>query len=248
VSSDPTFRIGILPPANQPVVSVKPDDDLTTAISRMLHNDFSQLPVMRNDYDVKGIISWASIGVRMALKQPCEKVRECMDARVEIVPGTSSIFQVIPLIVENGYVLVKSNDNKISGIVTASDLSLQFQQVAGPFLLLREIEQHIRGLIGSNLSLKELRDVVDPMDNREIKGVNDLTLGEYVRIFQNPGLWDKLGLQGLSRSEFALIVDQIRLIRNDIMHFDPDPLGPDDLAKLTNFARFLQRLHDLCST
>ena len=86
------------------------------------------------------------------------------------------------------------------------------------------------------------------MDNHEIKGVNDLTLGEYVRIFQNPGLWDKLGLQGLSRKEFASILDEIRLIRNDIMHFDPDSLGSDDLMKLTNFARFLQRLHDLCAT
>lgn len=244
-SSDPTFRIGILPPANQPIVSVKPDDDINTAISRMLHNDFSQLPIMRNDYDVKGIISWTSIGSRMALRQPCETVRECMEARVEIVPAIRSIFSVIPLIVEHGYVLVKANNGKINGIVTASDLSLQFQQLAGPFLLLREIEQHIRKLINGRFSMDELRGALDPEDKREIKGVNDLTLGEYVRIFQNPELWDRLGLKGLSRSEFSSILDQIRLVRNDIMHFDPDPLGPEDLTKLTNFARFLQRLQDL---
>ena len=189
-SLDPTFRIGILPPANQPIVSVKPNDDINTAISRMLHNDFSQLPVMRNDYDVKGIISWTSIGSRMALRQPCGTVHECMEPRVEIVPATWSIFSVIPLIVEHGYVLVKGNNGKINGIVTASDLSLQFQQLAGPFLLLREIEQHIRTLIDGRFSIDELEGVLDPIDKREIKGINDLALGEYVRIFQNPELWN----------------------------------------------------------
>jgi len=211
----------------------------------MLQNDFSQLPVMRNDYDVKGIISWTSIGSRMALGQQCKHVRECMDTRVEIVSSTSSIFSVIPLIVDHGYVLVKANDGKVSGIVTATDLSQQFQQIAGPFLLLREIEQHIRKLLDGKFSLDELRTVLDLTDKREIKGVADLTLGEYVRVFQNPEFWDKLGLTGLSRSEFASVVDQIRKIRNDVMHFDPDPLEDEELKKLMNFARFLQKLQDL---
>jgi CBS domain-containing protein len=77
---DPTYRIGLLAAANQAIVSVNPDDALATAVTRMLHNDFSQLPVMRTDRDLKGMISWASVGSRMALSQTCEKVRDCMDA------------------------------------------------------------------------------------------------------------------------------------------------------------------------
>ena len=179
----------------------------------------------------------------MALKQVCEKVRDCMEPAI-VVDSSASIFSVIPRIVEHGYVIVAS-DNRVSGIVTASDLAVEFQKLSGPFLLLREIEQHIRKLISGKVSLEELREIRDPTDDREINGVNDLTLGEYVRIFQNPELWSKLGLQGLSRTEFASALDQVRLIRNDIMHFDPDPLGTEDLAKLTSFARFLQRLQDI---
>jgi hypothetical protein len=162
-----------------------------------------------------------------------------------IVETSASIFSVIPRIVEHGYVLVRGPDNLISGIVTATDLALEFQKLSEPFLLLREIEQHIRKLISGKISLDELNGVRDPTDHREINGANDLTIGEYVRIFQHPELWGKLGLQGLSKNEFAMALDQVRLIRNDIMHFDPDPLGSEDLAKLTSFARFLQRLQDI---
>lgn len=244
---DPTYRIGLLAAANQPIVSVNPDEDLTTAVTRMLNNDYTQLPVMRTEHDLKGIISWASIGSRMALKQRCKWVRDCMDTHVQMVHASASLFSVIPIIVEHNYVLIIGNDNKITGIVTASDLSLQFQQLTGPFLLLREIEQHIRKIISSKLTIDDLKLAQDPSDQKEVHSVNDLTLGEYVRIFQNPDLWEKLGLDGLSRPEFAATLDDIRTIRNDVMHFDPDPLEPEHLRKLTSFARFLQRLQEIRS-
>lgn len=246
-SYDPTYRIGLLAAANQAIVSVNPDDDLSTAVTRMLNNDYSQLPVMRTERDLKGIISWASIGSRMALKQRCSSVRDSMETHVQMVNASASLFSVIPIIVEYNYVLVNGSDNKITGIVTASDLSLHFQQLSGPFLLLREIEQHIRKMISSKLSIDDLKLALDPSDQKEVSSVNDLTLGEYVRIFQNPDLWDKLGLDGLSRSEFASTLDDIRTIRNDVMHFDPDPLESEDLRKLTSFARFLQRLQEVRS-
>jgi hypothetical protein len=35
------------------------------------------------------------------------------------------------------------------------------------------------------------------------------------------------------------------MIRNDVMHFDPDPLGVDDLQALQAFATFLRQLHEI---
>jgi len=58
--------------------------------------------------------------------------------------------------VEFGYVLVRDQrDRRITGIVTASDLSLQFQALAEPFLLLREIELHVRQLLGDKLGTED---------------------------------------------------------------------------------------------
>src|SRR2546426_10657058 len=108
----------------------------------MLDHDFSQLPVMQGEREVKGVVTWKSVASKQALGFYCETVKECReDAR--IVDSNRTLFDAIPTIVEHGYVLVRNErDRRITGIVTASDLSLQFQGLAEPFLLLREIELH----------------------------------------------------------------------------------------------------------
>ena len=44
-TSDPTFRIGRLPAANKPLVTVNQNDELSRAVTLMMQYDFSQLPV-----------------------------------------------------------------------------------------------------------------------------------------------------------------------------------------------------------
>lgn len=55
-------RIGTLEAANRKPMSVKPDEPLSKATTIMQLKDYSRLPVMNNERDVKGIISWQSIG------------------------------------------------------------------------------------------------------------------------------------------------------------------------------------------
>jgi hypothetical protein len=83
-----------------------------------------------------------------------------MDSHQEI-SATSSLFKAIPIIVQYQYVLIRDKEGRIAGIVTASDLSLQFQQLAEPFLLLGEIENHIRLIIGDKFSAAELANIRD---------------------------------------------------------------------------------------
>ena len=58
---DPTFKIGSLPAANKTLIVVNQDDQLSRAITLMLEHDFSQLPVMQGERDVKGMVTWKSI-------------------------------------------------------------------------------------------------------------------------------------------------------------------------------------------
>ncbi len=244
IYTDPTYRINKLEAANNKPVSVKPDSTLQAAITIMLLHDFSQLPVMTSDRDVKGIITWTSIGTRLAVGDYGSSVREFMDPYQEI-SATSSLFKAIPIIVQHQYVLVRGKENLITGIVTASDLSLQFQQLAEPFLLLGEIENHIRVLIGDKFSASELNVIKDPEDaEREVKSINDLTFGEYIRLLENPDRWTKINLP-IDRATFCEGLERVRKIRNDVMHFDPDPLGNEDLNHLRDFTQLLQRLQSI---
>jgi CBS domain-containing protein len=124
-SGDPSYRIGRISSANNPPTSVKPNASLLEAITLMHFKNYSQLPVMTTDRDVKGVISWESIGARSATNVKGSDVQSYMDDHHE-VPVTASLFVAIRTIVEHNYVLIREADRKISGIVTATDIALQF--------------------------------------------------------------------------------------------------------------------------
>jgi CBS domain-containing protein len=180
--ANPTYRIVQLDAARQGIVSVKPDEDIAAAITLMLQYDFSQLPVMQNERVVKGIVSWSSIGMRLAFKRVSEKVRDCLQPHQE-VSEDAYLYDAIPTIVQYEYVLVRGGtDNRITGIVTASDLAVQLRQLSEPFLLLGEIERHVRRLLEGKISLDDIRGNFTLDYDRSVERLSDLTLGEYIRI------------------------------------------------------------------
>jgi CBS domain-containing protein len=242
--ADPTYRVSKLEAANRIPLTVRPDSTLTETATLMLANDFSQLPVMNNERDVKGIVSWKSIGSRLALGQRPMAAREAMEPHTEI-SADASLFTMIPLIVQHEYVLVRGSDQRIVGIVTTSDLSLQFQQMTEPFLLLGEVENHIRRLISSHFNQVEVSNAKDSIDGvRGIETAADLTFGEYKRLLEGPDRWERLNLN-IDRVVFIRLLDKVREIRNDVMHFDPDGIPESDLDILRDFARFLRTLQTI---
>lgn len=235
------IKVGVLTAANILPLCVTPDADIREATTLMMQHDFSQLPVTTSQYEVKGIVSWKSLGSRMALGKVCKKVRECMDPSSEI-RSDASLFEAIRQIVEHECVLVRDQTRKLSGIVTTADLSMQFAQLGEPFLLLGQIENHIRSLIANKFTKAELADARDPSDTeRQIDEVSDLTLGEYIRLLEDPKRWEKLEIQ-IDRKTFTGELRRIGVIRNDVMHFHPDGVGPEDLGTLRKFGRFLSEL------
>lgn len=72
----------------------------------------------------------------------------------------------------------------------------------------------------------------------------DLSFGEYVRLLENDAQWQKIRLP-IDRGVFCNLLDKVREIRNDVMHFDPDGVPPEDLERLRYFANLLQRLQTI---
>ncbi len=243
ISREATYRVSRLAAANQGVVSIPPDGTLTQAVTIMMARGFSQLPVMTNDRTVKGMLSWRSIGARLALGTPVTTARDAME-QFHIVRSSDSVFDAMQAIVTHDYVLVRGISEKIDGIVTASDLSLQFHDLTEPFLLLSEVENLVRNLIGDRYEISELSAACDPRDSgraTNIETVADLNFGEYIRLLQKEERWSKLQL-AVDRVIFCQHLDEIREVRNDVMHFDPDGIEPDKLDRLREFTKFMRDL------
>ena len=236
---DRTIRIDLLEEAHKIPVSVKPTDSLAVATTRMQLEGLSRLPVMESDYKVNGIVTWESIGSKQALGYECNEVRHCMEPAKETTIR-KPLLDAMKDISEYGYVLVKGTDNRITGIVTASDIARKFAQIAGRFVVIGEIEGYLRILVHNKFTFAELKETGQE-DGRAIAGAADLTLGNYCRLLQEPSRWEKLNLT-VDRRVFNEQLDSIRNIRNDVMHFSAEDDDPEEMKALLNFARFLSEL------
>jgi CBS domain-containing protein len=236
-----TFRVRGLSAANKPLVSVKQNDSIKKAIILMQLNNCSQIPVMDSERDVKGVVSWQSI-VTMGMNLRGE-AREYMEKASEIDADTS-LLETIDAVVRHQYVLVRQKDRKISGIVTNSDLSSELRQRSEPFILINQIENHIRYLISENFTDQEISKNSDSRDTRDGKQANsvfDLTFNGYIQFLRYDENWMKLK-QNTDKQTFIINLEKIRDIRNDIMHFNPDKIAPESLELLRRFLKLLEVL------
>jgi hypothetical protein len=76
------------------------------------------------------------------------------------------------------------------------------------------------------------------------KSISDLTFGGYVRLLQRTQVWETLAIS-IDQGSLISQLEQVRVIRNDVMHFGPDPMTTDQLEILKNTAKFMQQLYEL---
>ncbi|MXW18578.1 MAG: CBS domain-containing protein [Gemmatimonadetes bacterium] len=237
------FCIGMLEAANRPneILTIARDKTVEEAATLMIMHRYSQLPVTQDKRRIYGMISWRSMGRVRARGDACEHVRDCLEP-VRILDQDAPFFKAVDTITDQEVVLVRGKDRTITGIVTTSDLSQEYHQKAAPFLLLGEVEDRIRVLIRRNLSAEEIKKARDPGDDtREIEDAADLTFGEYVRLLESRENWKKLRL-GIDRKLFIGLLNDVREVRNDVMHFRPDSSEPEDLDKVRMLHSLLEQL------
>ena len=235
-NNNPVQTIGMLDSANKPPVTVTREANLKEAITLMMMHNFSQLPVVSGSRTVHGVLSWRSVGYGLANGSKSELVKDFTTNDVTIVDLETPLLDAVSIILENQFVLVQGADKSLCGIVTLTDISARFLTVSEPFILLEQIENHIRQILDGRFLVNELMEYCDY--KREIEYIDDLSFGEYIRLVQKPENWDRLHLS-IERTHFIKHLDKIREIRNDIMHFDPDGIGPGQKEELVKMARFL---------
>ncbi|MEU4567223.1 CBS domain-containing protein [Micromonospora sp. NPDC023956] len=234
------LRVGSLKSANSGVVSISPQDGIPKAQSLMLRYGYSQLAVLSGERDLRGAVSWESIA--HAQIRGTNATLPDVTVAAEVVREDDDLLAQIPRIVDAGFVFVQAKDRRIRGIVTTADLSEEFARTANPFFIIGEVERRLRSIIDTSFTSEELAAMVDPADtDRVVSEAAHLTFGEYQRLLENPARWARLQWQ-LDRQIFIETLDEVRKIRNDIMHFSPDPLDEESVTKLRNFAQWLRRL------
>jgi len=199
---------------------------------------FSQIPVLiRNT--VKGVVSFNSIVARQlqfGVSQSGQVKDYMVDAKV--VGADIPLLDAIGDIVHHECVLVHDR-GMICGIVTTHDLSVELRQRAEPFLLINQIENHIRNLIMANFADQEIISAF-PKETRgkDISSVFDLTFNQYIEFLARNENWQRLRINA-DRDAFIKDLTSTMGIRNNIMHFRP---GTIELGSLNEFLTLLEAL------
>jgi CBS domain-containing protein len=234
------LRVSALPSAYKGIKAISPDATLAVAQSVMLRYDYSQLAVLSGDRNIRGAVSWDSLAQAKFRDPDCTLADAIVPA--DPVDLERDLLALIPIIVDKGFIFVRTADRRIGGIVTMADVSLEFANLAGPFFSIGEIERRLRRIIDECFAPDELELVKAPGDaDRTISSAEDLTFGEYERLLEEPGRWSKLGWP-VDRAVFIAALNEVRSIRNPVMHFSPRIISNDQTSALASFIKWLRIL------
>ena len=91
-----------------------------------------------------------------------------------------------------------------------------------------------------NLPVEDIKKICANAE-KEITSIDDLSFGDYKRIIENPNLWDKLKINA-DKKLLTERLDNIRKIRNEIMHFAPDSIDKEAIGVLNDTSKYLATL------
>ncbi|AMW10150.1 hypothetical protein A4E84_11870 [Streptomyces qaidamensis] len=250
------FRIGDLPCAHAGVDSVTPASDLTEATYIMHTKNYSQIPVLEDRYTVSGVVTWRSVAKMYATGAEAALANAIVEDP-PVAHAHDDFFAMLSSVCEHGYVLVRAHNGRISGIVTAADITQRFDATAWPFFVIGEIEFRLRKCLGAKIGEDAVRGVQN--NDRKTGKIADLMFGQYVMLLDGDQRtrqgnrrealcaaadqnWQTLGWTGVNRVQFVHQLDRVREIRNQIAHFRPEPLSAQRSEELRQFVGLLRQL------
>lgn len=230
------LTVGNLTPLDE-VASVSPNSGLEEAITTMLLNDFSQLAVLSGPRTMRGAVTWRSIALAMQ-QRPDARVADAL-VHAEVVTYDRDLFEVLPTLQQREFVFVMDESKAVKGIVTTADVAQRYGEMATPYFQVGELDQTLRWILSHALDIS----TVQKHCSRPVKSFNELGFGDYQRVLEKKDIWEKLGWP-LDRQKFIVRLDEIREIRNKVMHFHPDPVSEEAIDMLRNFNSLLHRYRD----
>jgi CBS domain-containing protein len=234
-----SMRVGHLPAARGGVVSVKPTDSYEHAVTLMMQWDFSQIPVIEGDSYLRGAVTWRSVA-RMYAFGHAPSLANATEQEVQIVHTHDDLLATLPVVTAYDYVLVRNEHGHICGIVTTADLALQFENVARPFFTIGEIERRLRQCLAP---VFDGDPAVQAATRGQADRVDGMMFGNYLTLLRQPQCWRRLGWPVVDQGLFVTLLNDVREIRNEVMHFRPTALTAGQYEQLDQFLGMLKNIN-----
>lgn len=235
--SDPILRVRLLESANNIPTYIDNSATLDKAISIMLLNDYSQLPVTNNGLrGLCGYISWKTIGNALIHGVNTNIVKDYVNPNIQILSPESTLLESICVVYRHDFAVIVSKNNELSGVVTTADISSEFIRMTEPFVLIGEIENLLRVILNGKVLLEKIKEKCKLDHN--VNSLDELSFANYLELLSDDDIWPQLSISGDKKTVCERLED-VRMIRNEVMHSRPDGVCDDDIEKLRLFVQFL---------
>lgn len=240
---NPIKCVRVLKSATTAPKCVSFNDKLSKATTIMQMHNYSQLPVLKGSSEIYGYISWKSIGTAQVNGVDSDMVKDYVDRNITKLELDCPLMNAIEYVCKNDFAVVVDQTKKPCGIITTADITSQFISNTSPFVYIEQIESQLRLLMKGAFLLEEIQKVCTE-DKRAatITSIDDLTFGEYIRLIENEEQWKHLDLCSVDRTMFIKRMDEVREIRNDVMHFEPAGITSEQTDLLHETSDFLSML------
>lgn len=146
---NPTAR-DLIPEGQKPknIASVSPGDTVQSAFTTMILYDYSQLPIVCGD-KVTGVVKWTALATVCSSGSAANAtIREYAEKAQTI--GVNEPWEKATEIVAKGdYAIVVCGDDRLAGIITASDMAVHLQSLVEPIANIQRIEDALRRINGT---------------------------------------------------------------------------------------------------
>lgn len=216
--------------------TVQENDPVELALTIMVVDGISQVPVLKDERTVAGVVTWRSLacyGNSPGTNPGDPSSRRTAGHALEPLPGGTTfpldtpVLEILDLVYWDDFVLTHDEEMTPCGIVTASDVT----RCAKAFLAVGEIERRLRTAL-SGVS----DEVIDPAlchgDSGESANValapdsrdpRSWSFGDYGRLLDDDATWDSLpdgGLwQRIDPTAFRKRLKEANDARNRAFHF-----------------------------
>ncbi|MGG6381396.1 CBS domain-containing protein [Paenarthrobacter sp. NEAU-H11] len=207
------------------LVSCGPEMSARKIQTLMVSDDLSQIPVLSGDKkNLLGVVTWRSIAHYRG-DMTNAKATDVMGPRSHVASSSDDFLDLVETIIGQEYVLYRTPDGRVDGILTASDLAQAFNGTAGIYIQLQELESRLRILLDKS-PIPKLQQHLDPKrrNMKKFRGASDMTFGEYLSALADEEIWAATGI-GFDQETCLKNFDEVRNVRNGVMHFSS---GPDD--------------------
>lgn len=223
------YRVDLLI-KDQKLFTASETETVRDALVTMIDNDFSQLPIIDDQGGLAGIISEKTIArvsyhIANSVDVLSLKVTECSEPP-STLPRASDIFDALELLRDRDAIVVVEGSQPV-GIVTNADAVTFFRELAEGIVLVEDIETSLRSYVGEAFPTEQaLSEALQNAFKHRQKGEDAeellpdrLTFGDYVNLITNGRNWPLLEKQLEPKELFRTYMEQVRDIRNQLMHF-----------------------------